>query len=207
MEVFGGYDTASVRLFNVISTVTVGDVVCNLKHIRLGTYIALKPNGDTLFCEAKKTYTLQATWNGHTISAQTTAPESTLITIKPAQIDSTASRPQENYVNLRITLPIQFDLQYNQIQTNTLYIKTQETKESQYIIQETDSLYNAWEFYSYFPIYRITNKPTETKDGMFNVIIEGYFGKHSATVFQYYTQAYVETIIYDKQYLDYINTE
>lgn len=207
LDSWRGFDTAAIRLTNVVATITVDNQVCTLQHIRVGEYFARKPNGDTLYCEIGKTYILNAQWNGHTISATTTAPTTKSIQLLPLMVDSTNSRPQENYVLLLLSLPIQYELNKNELLTNTLILQTKGVTKPQYIIQETDSLFKGWEYFSTFPLYRLTYSTNETKKGYFSAVIEGYFGKYSGSAFQYYDSVFIETITYDWQFLDYINTE
>ncbi|MBX7153691.1 MAG: DUF4249 domain-containing protein [Bacteriodetes bacterium] len=69
------YDTAAFRLTNVDATIitNAGDTA-TMRHVRMGFYVAIKSNGDTLYVQPGITYNLKASWKGHNITATTTIP-------------------------------------------------------------------------------------------------------------------------------------
>lgn len=88
------YDTAAFRLTNVDATIisNAGDTA-TMRHVRMGLYVAIKSNGDTLYVQPGITYNLKASWNGLNVSATTTVP-----------LLPTFDRTQNKHRNMRVSM-------------------------------------------------------------------------------------------------------
>ncbi|MFN8366829.1 MAG: hypothetical protein U0Y96_06260 [Candidatus Kapaibacterium sp.] len=206
LDSWRGFDTAAIRLTNVVATITVDNQVCTLQHIRVGEYFARKPNGDTLYCEIGKTYILNAQWNGHIISATTTAPQE-----KQLQVNTAKFTPvSDNYpVVLEIDVKYKYLLNTNDLITNSLWITYKQNEKSWKAFHEVpsdiDSLSEFDRFNSYRPVFR-TYVSADSTSGRIFTYNEEYVSTASEAL-DLYKEVYVLTESYDHQFLSYLNTE